>query len=191
KRVMGLRVVRPDGSPPGLLRSMVRALGTLAGMPLFNLGFIWALFQRESRTWHDLLAATLVVEAETKTQGQTARNSLLAFAALACVMLLNVWFFAFSPTPVDREAVRKAREGLEVIAAVEEAVKAEKGAYTGQLAEIARASGDVRQFKEAMGEIFDPDGFVLAADKDSYEIRARALDRRRSEVSLSGPARPK
>jgi hypothetical protein len=160
-------------------------------MPLFNLGFIWALFQRESRAWHDLLAATIVVEAKAKTQGQTARNALLAFAAFACVMLLNVWFFAFSPTPADRDAIRKAREGLSVLAAVEEAVQAEKGAYTAQLAELAKASGDVRQFKEAMGEIFDPDGFVLAADKDSYEIRARALDRRRSQVSLAGPAKGK
>jgi len=189
KRLLGLRVVRPDGARPGLLRGAVRALGYLLSMPLFNLGFVWALFQRESRAWHDLLAATVVVEAEAKTQGQTARNALLSFAAFACVLLLNAWFFAFAPTPQDREALRKAREGLHVLAAVEETVKAERGAYTAQLADIAKASGDVRQFKEAMAEIFDPDGFVLVADKDSYEIRARALDRRRSQVALAGPAK--
>ncbi|HAH07182.1 MAG TPA: hypothetical protein DCM05_11790 [Elusimicrobia bacterium] len=184
KRLLGLRVVRPDGSKLGLGRSVVRALGYLAGMPLFNLGFVWALFHPESRAWHDLLAATIVVEAEPKSQGQTARNAMLAFSAVAVIVVLNFRFFVFAPTPADREALRKANEGLQVLAQIEEAYKAEHGTYTHQLAELARASGDVRQFKEAMGAIFDPDGFLLSAGKDSYEIKARALDRRRSEVSI-------
>ncbi|MBI5243905.1 MAG: RDD family protein [Elusimicrobia bacterium] len=187
KRLLGLRVVRPDASRPGFARSVVRALGYAASMPVFNLGFIWALFQAESRAWHDLLARTIVIEVQAKTQGQAGRNALFAFASLAGFLALNWWFFIFSPTPADREAIRKAREGLKVLAAVEEAVKAERGAYADQLADLAKASGDVRQFKEAMEGIFDPDGFRLAADKDSFEIRARALDRRRSEVSLAGP----
>ena len=52
---------------------------------------------------------------------------------------------------------------------------------------LAEASGDVAEFKEAMGSIFDPDGFVLLANKNAYRIRARALDRRRTEVMVAGP----
>jgi len=56
-----LKVVAADGRPaptPRLwLRYAVATLSLLAG----GLGFLWALFDRERRTWHDLAAGTLMV----------------------------------------------------------------------------------------------------------------------------------
>jgi uncharacterized RDD family membrane protein YckC len=61
KRLFGLRVVDASGNVPGMRRGLTRAVFTLGSeLPVF-LGFFWALFDRERRTWHDHLAQTWVV----------------------------------------------------------------------------------------------------------------------------------
>jgi uncharacterized RDD family membrane protein YckC len=188
KRLLGLRVTHLDGAPLGPVRSVLRALGYVGGMPLLNIGFLWALFHPRSQGWHDLLAGSLVVESPPKSSAQTARNAFLSFGVLAALFAFKWWFFILSPTPADVEALRKAREGLKVLSSIEEAHRVTQGAYTDDLGQLARSSGNVADFKEAMGKLFDPDGFVLSVGKDSYQIRARALDRRRTEVLLEGPS---
>ena len=41
--------------------------------------------------------------------------------------------------------------------------------------------------REALEEIFQPDGFVIQARGDAYRLSARARDRRRTRVALTGP----
>jgi uncharacterized RDD family membrane protein YckC len=60
KALFGLRVVRADGTPVGLGRSVVRALGYLISAILL-LGFLWVLVDPDRRAWHDRLAGTAVV----------------------------------------------------------------------------------------------------------------------------------
>ncbi len=63
KRLVGIRVVGPDGKRPGLGRATIRAvLGTMS-LLLLGLGVLLALFTRSGRALHDLLARTWVVEA--------------------------------------------------------------------------------------------------------------------------------
>ena len=60
-RVFGLRVVGPDGAPPGVARSVVRLLGLgLAIVPLFA-GFLPVLVDDRRRGLPDFLAGTVVV----------------------------------------------------------------------------------------------------------------------------------
>lgn len=187
KRLFGLRVVDLEGRRPGPLRALLRALGYLLSTPLFNLGFVWSLFHPTSRAWHDLLAGTVVVESRPRSPGGSLAVALLAFSALGAILGFDLWFYWLKPTPRDREALAKAREGLRVLAQIEEAHRAQHGTYTDKLAELAQTSGDVPKFKEAFGELFDPDGFKLRSGKTYYMLRARAKDRRRTEVALSGP----
>ena len=187
KRLFGLRVVRLDGTPLGALRGVVRAAGYVLSTPLCNLGFLWAVFQADSRAWHDLLAGSAVVEAREKSPSAAFRNAVAALLLLCLILGGNAWLYLVRPTPEDREAVRKAEEGLRVFADIEEQWKRSKGGYTDQLQDLAEASGDVGEFKEAMGKIFDTDGFVLLANKNAYSISARALDRHRTEVMVAGP----
>lgn len=64
KKMMNLRVVKADGSQLSDVDAVIRAVGyTLSGMFL-SLGFIWALFDDENRTWHDILAGTIVLSTE-------------------------------------------------------------------------------------------------------------------------------
>jgi uncharacterized RDD family membrane protein YckC len=187
KRLLGLRVVGMDGKPLGIGRALMRALGLLISTPLFNLGFIWALINPQSRTWHDLLASSQVIESGYHSPEQSRRRALLALLALVSVFLINVWFYFLRPSPQDREAVAKAREGLKVIAQMEEAYKSQHGTYTNRLGDLAAASGDPAQFKQSMLSIFDPDEFRIGVSPNRYLLSAHAKDSRRTVVTLSGP----
>ena len=61
KRLVGLRVVGPDGLRPGPGRSALRAGLAIAGVLLLGAGPLLALFTRSGRGLHDLGAGTTVV----------------------------------------------------------------------------------------------------------------------------------
>ncbi len=63
-RLMEIRVLGPDGEPPGVLRAFVRLVGLgLAIVPLFA-GFLPVLVDDRRRGLHDFMARTVVVHAE-------------------------------------------------------------------------------------------------------------------------------
>jgi resuscitation-promoting factor RpfA len=63
KRLLGLRLVGPDGERPSLARSAVRSALAFVSLGLLGLGVLLALFTRSGRSLHDLVARTWVVEA--------------------------------------------------------------------------------------------------------------------------------
>jgi uncharacterized RDD family membrane protein YckC len=64
KRAMGLRVVRVDGSAPGLSEALVRNIARIADYTL-GAGLFVAFFDARSRRIGDLLAGTMVVRERT------------------------------------------------------------------------------------------------------------------------------
>lgn len=62
KWLFGLRVVGVDQRPISYRRALLRWIGTVAlGCASLGLAFLWVLWQREKRGWHDLLARTWVI----------------------------------------------------------------------------------------------------------------------------------
>jgi len=62
KWLLGLRVVGVDQRPISYRRALLRWIGTVGlGGASFGLAFLWILWQREKRGWHDLLARTWVI----------------------------------------------------------------------------------------------------------------------------------
>ena len=61
KALIGLRVVRTDGSTVSLTRSFIRAVALPVSTSLFAIGLLWSLVDRRRRTFHDLIARTVVV----------------------------------------------------------------------------------------------------------------------------------
>jgi uncharacterized RDD family membrane protein YckC len=62
QRLAGLRVVRVDGGRVGIVMAVVRELSRLfLSIPPLGLGLLWMLDEPQRRTWHDLLAGTVVV----------------------------------------------------------------------------------------------------------------------------------
>lgn len=63
KRMMGLRVIKADGSELSDVDAVIRAVGYYVSGFCMALGYIWALFDDKKRAWHDYFAGTLVVKA--------------------------------------------------------------------------------------------------------------------------------
>jgi uncharacterized RDD family membrane protein YckC len=61
--LLGVRVVRTDGSTPGVRHAVVRALAFPLSVALFGLGFLGILFHSQRRALHDLIAGTAVTYA--------------------------------------------------------------------------------------------------------------------------------
>jgi uncharacterized RDD family membrane protein YckC len=62
KCLLGLRVVGVDQRPISYRRALLRWIGTVGlGCASLGLAFLWILWQREKRGWHDFLARTWVI----------------------------------------------------------------------------------------------------------------------------------
>lgn len=62
KWLLGLRVVGVNQRPISYRRALLRWIGTVGlGCASFGLAFLWILWQREKRGWHDFLAHTWVI----------------------------------------------------------------------------------------------------------------------------------
>ena len=73
-RILGIRVLDADtGRSLPYARAFVRALmSNLSALPCF-LGFFWMLWEPRKRTWHDIVADSLVVKATFYPPGEFAR----------------------------------------------------------------------------------------------------------------------
>lgn len=59
--LLGLKVVRPDGTPASATAAVVRTAAFPLSMALLGLGFLGILFHAQRRALHDLIAGTAVV----------------------------------------------------------------------------------------------------------------------------------
>jgi uncharacterized RDD family membrane protein YckC len=58
KMACGIRIARPDGSPVDIGTAAARAgMAIVSGLAL-GLGYLWAAWDDENRTWHDMVANT-------------------------------------------------------------------------------------------------------------------------------------
>jgi uncharacterized RDD family membrane protein YckC len=56
-----LRIVRSDGNAPGAGQLLLRFIVAVVSLCALGTGFLWALFDAQSRTWHDIAAGTVMV----------------------------------------------------------------------------------------------------------------------------------
>jgi uncharacterized RDD family membrane protein YckC len=187
KRLMGIKVVRLDGSPLGFARSLVRAFGYFLSMPLCNLGFLVAFIHPSSRTLHDMISGALVVETHAKAPAEAFVLFLAAACSICALFFGNIYYDLHKPLPSDLLAIEKAGAGLRIMAQIEEAYKAKNGSYTDSLAELVQASGDPAEFTKAMAEIFDPNLFQFKVGASNYRLSGVAKDRAKTRVRIDGP----
>ncbi len=187
KRLMGIRIVRKDGQPLGIVGAFMRTVGYVISTPLCNWGFIIALFHPESRALHDILSGSVVIEPNRKNQAESALLFVCAVLMLVFMYAALIFLNMNRITEKDLLAVDKAKDGLKVMAQVEEAYKASHATYTQSLGELASASGDADKFRAAMSGIFDPNQFTVEAGNRGYRISGKALDRRKTRVTIEGP----
>lgn len=63
KMIMGLRVIKTDGSVISDADAIMRYIGYLINSPFLALGWLWAFFDPNNQGWHDKIANTYVVKA--------------------------------------------------------------------------------------------------------------------------------
>jgi len=68
KMLLGLQVLSADGTPISFGIAFLRAVGYLVSGALFNIGFIWAAFDKRKQGWHDKIADTVVIIKEQENQ---------------------------------------------------------------------------------------------------------------------------
>ncbi|QXH45960.1 RDD family protein [Pseudomonas xanthosomatis] len=60
-QVWGVRVQNADGSAISLWQALLRFVVSIASWLCLGLGFIWALFDKRKRSWHDMYSETQLV----------------------------------------------------------------------------------------------------------------------------------
>jgi len=67
KMVVGIKVVNAEGSIPGLGRAALReVLGKIISSIALCIGFLWIVRDGRKQGWHDKIANTYVVRAESR-----------------------------------------------------------------------------------------------------------------------------
>lgn len=69
KKIMGIKVVGLDGEKLSPIGSVKRNMFKFISYLPYSLGFIWALFDRNHRAWHDYFAKTIVVNRHVGSGG--------------------------------------------------------------------------------------------------------------------------
>jgi uncharacterized RDD family membrane protein YckC len=62
KRLLGLRVTDDNGGQLTMARSFGRNIAKIISYLPLGLGFIWAIWSKRKRGWHDMIAKTLVIK---------------------------------------------------------------------------------------------------------------------------------
>jgi uncharacterized RDD family membrane protein YckC len=62
KRLLGLRAADDQGKPLTIARSFGRNCAKIISYVPLGLGFLWALWSKRRRAWHDMIAKTLVLK---------------------------------------------------------------------------------------------------------------------------------
>jgi len=65
-RTWRVKLVSVDGSAVDWNKSARRFIAAIISWLVFGLGFIWVLFDKENRSWHDVLSATKLIQLEKK-----------------------------------------------------------------------------------------------------------------------------
>ncbi len=59
-----LRVQQPDGKNITWAQSLIRFVGAIISWLVVGLGFLWILFDKDNKAWHDYLSKTEIVKVE-------------------------------------------------------------------------------------------------------------------------------
>jgi uncharacterized RDD family membrane protein YckC len=87
KMALNIRVLRVDGAKLGWKRALLRWVGYLiSSLPLW-LGFVWALFDRDTSGWHDKLAGSTVVKVDAAGEDMKSWRRWLVAGTMALVFV--------------------------------------------------------------------------------------------------------
>lgn len=75
KRILGLRIVGDDLRAPGVGVGLGRTLAAWLSWAPLGLGFLWATWDDRGQTWHDKMASTYVVRADSLARSDRVQTN--------------------------------------------------------------------------------------------------------------------
>lgn len=70
KMLLRIKIVKVSGEPLDFYTALIRWNGYFISASVMALGFLWVIFDKNKQGWHDKLAGTYVVKAETLSDNQ-------------------------------------------------------------------------------------------------------------------------
>lgn len=61
-RAWSVRIIDDSGNPPGWAHCTVRFLCSILSAAALGAGFLWSLFEKDKRCWHDIVSGTRLVK---------------------------------------------------------------------------------------------------------------------------------
>lgn len=184
KALAGIRVVGADGEPLSLGRSAARSALYVASS-FFNIGFLWALFDSESRTWHDLAVGSRVVNDSPPSAGRVIALRAAACACLAVFSGAWYWSNVVSVRLLKSQHDQFTNTGLRELRMLEDLHFKRHGRYADSLEDLARLSPQPNAFLEDARGLFAE--LKITARAGGYTIVGRASDPARTRVAFTGP----
>lgn len=97
KALCSLTIQSPDGHGPGYLRALFReTICKIISAAFVCLGFIWIIFSRKKRGWHDYIAGTIVKQnskAVMRNRWLLVTTIVLIFLSMGSKFLLNLFVY--------------------------------------------------------------------------------------------------
>lgn len=184
KALAGIRVVGADGEPLGVAKAAGRSAMYLVSS-IFNLGFIWALFDSKSRAWHDMAVGSRVISDAPPSPGRLIG---LRVAACACLAVLSgAWYWnnVLSERRVTADHDSFSSAGLTEIRILEKIHFSRHGRYAESLTDLAAVSTEPQAFLKGTKVLFED--LRITTTPTSYTIVGRATDPAKTRVAFTGP----
>ena len=184
KALMGLKVVDGDGEPLELGTAVVRAAMYLPSS-IFNLGFLWALFDKQGRDWADLATGSRVVSV---VPASPARSMILRATACLCLAVLSGAWYWNNVLSVKRQRAADAgysATGLSEIRLLQKRFFRKNGRYADSISDLASVSEEPKAFQEDARILFDD--LRITASTSGYLIVGRATDAAKTPIAFTGP----
>lgn len=194
KWLLGLRIRAKDGGNLGFFAAILRAIGYFLSSALFEFGYLLAFFTPQKRALHDYIAGSAVIR--LRPRSDFANGLIFALAWGVFGLLASAWCYnnIIRLSPSEQRRMQAARRGIERIAGLEELYRKQYGAYTNDISRLAALSGDVKELRENLLRVLepeleilaDPEHYLITGRFDSWRNRFRLL-RWQTEVQLAGP----
>jgi uncharacterized RDD family membrane protein YckC len=106
KRAFNIKITDIDGKPLTVARSMARVAASIPSLAFLGLGFVVAAWTRRRQAAHDLVARTLVLEANAINPEEAPRLSWMARIA-ACLVVVSSALAVYANVEIYHAIVKR------------------------------------------------------------------------------------
>lgn len=127
KMLLKIRVVNTEYKPVSFLQVLLReTIGKFLSGLVWNLGYLWALWDKDKQTWHDKIAKTYVVT-KLPNSGKESVLKFIVISALSSILIIGILAAGVIVVINPMEQIKKGRDAtrLNDLLALQQAISVE------------------------------------------------------------------